>query len=128
MNENETCQIDKKIPKIPTASELGSLVKQALMKTVFVEIIKKRSVHEIPTDGKKAFTKFMSDIAKHPFLLRFSQHEDRLPHSVSLAKDAAVNDLVTVVYHVMWHLKIKFPMVRVKGANEDMSVVHCFHD
>ena len=107
---------------LPTASELGAYLTKDLFKARFSILVHSRKFNEKPTPEKKAFTKFFSDVAKHPYLLRFSQVDGSLSHTDTLRKKNAIDKVKIVVYHVLWHARMIFPSVEQKGVNQPMTV------
>jgi hypothetical protein len=102
---------------VPSVESLMTGVSQDLFKTSWNELITLRSKEET-SPARKAWTAFMTSVAKTPYLARFSLNGTKLTPSERTLKDSACRNLASNIYFLLWHLRVKFPGVAQKATTD----------
>ena len=86
------------------------------------DVLVTQTTKKLASPARKAFTEFMFITANHPYYEKFALTRP-LTRKEKSQRMHAVSSTVHIIYHILWHCRVKIPGVKQKTQQQTMADV-----
>lgn len=81
--------------------------------SVLMTPVKRNDTHK----SRKALTEWLTRVCQHPYFAKYALIR-RLTSKETYERRYAISSVLHIIYHILWHLRVKIPGVHTKTAGQ----------